>query len=326
LDLEISKNIIRDAYVQILKREPDKIGFDHFLNLFQNGKLNEDELIALMKNSEEFKPLELVENFIEKYDLLFRNKNKKQKLQELNKIGQYDKRNANFFWYGNNFGFLNNLVMKSHLKVGHNPKIWLMGSKPNNQYWKDIEDKITVVGLNDYLNVEEWLDFGGNLRMAASLWQLHFLYACGGLYCDADHFALKKFPDDKWIVCSGETNSNLFSTGFMQAPPNDELFLDAIKNYKSDWGILEIFTTAYKKKYGNTRSTHTPHLFYPYASYEWNTLFENVDIPNSFSIHFYQRALEDNLKEKFKLINENWCEKNPNTLLGRLYNWLNTTK
>ena len=30
---------------------------------------------------------------------------------------------------------------------------------------------------------------------AADFWRFTFLYEKGGLYCDADAFALKKFPD-----------------------------------------------------------------------------------------------------------------------------------
>ena len=35
--------------------------------------------------------------------------------------------------------FLNNIVIKSHIKVGHHPKIWVSGKIPSNKYWKDID-------------------------------------------------------------------------------------------------------------------------------------------------------------------------------------------
>ena len=326
MDTESSEKIIRNTYLKILRRESDKIGLDHYLNLFQNGTLDEEKLVALMKNSEEYKPLQSVNLFIKKHDLLFKNENKKQYLQELNKLGQPGKLNANFFWYGENFGFLNNLVIKSHFKVGHNPKIWLLGNKPTNQYWKDIENKITLVELDDYIDVKEWLEFGGDIRMAFSIWLFHFLHACGGLCCDTDHFALKKFPDDEWILSSAERDITTISLGVIKTPPNDDLFLECIENTKYDWGALEVFTDAYKKKYGHTKLTHPSNLFYPYKWYEWNTLFENIEIPNAYSLHFYQKALEDHLKEEFKNINKDWCEKNQNTLLGRLYSWVNNKK
>ena len=50
MDIESNEKIIRNAYLKILRRESDKIGLNHYLNLFQNGTLDEEKLIALMKN------------------------------------------------------------------------------------------------------------------------------------------------------------------------------------------------------------------------------------------------------------------------------------
>jgi len=57
--------IIFDAYQNILNREPDLHGLDHYLELLENGKIKPDDLEEVFKNSEEYKlshPIELEEN------------------------------------------------------------------------------------------------------------------------------------------------------------------------------------------------------------------------------------------------------------------------
>ena len=111
---------------------------------------------------------------------------------------------VNFLWGGNRFNFLQNLVIKSHIKVGHTPVIWISGTKPKGDYWKEIENKIVEKNADLVYNIEKFLSEGGNYRTAADLWRWHFLYEKGGIWCDSDLFALKHIPRDEWIVCSGE--------------------------------------------------------------------------------------------------------------------------
>ena len=40
MDIESNEKVIWNSYLKILKREPDKIGLDHYLNLFQNKKVD----------------------------------------------------------------------------------------------------------------------------------------------------------------------------------------------------------------------------------------------------------------------------------------------
>ena len=56
---------------------------------------------------------------------------------------------VNFFWRGERFSFLQFLVLKSHLKVGHVPVIWLSGNAPHSSYWKKIEHKIKIKNADD---------------------------------------------------------------------------------------------------------------------------------------------------------------------------------
>ena len=77
---------------------------------------------------------------------------------------------------------------------------------------------------------------------------------------------------------------------------------------------------SYRKVFGNTKSTHDGKLFYPYHWTNAKKIFENVEIPsNSYAVHFYQSKIKHDLKEKYDDINEKWCLRNQNTLLGRLF-------
>ena len=327
MDSVTSKKVVDEAYKKILKREPDELGFKHFLNLLTKGEITENELASLMKNSDEYKDIDLMNNFIKKYDLLFINNQTKNRLQQLSKKGDEGDLNANFFWHGKNFGFLNNIVIKSHLKVGYHPKIWLSGKKPTNEHWKDIESSVTVIDISEYFNAEEFLSFGGNLQIASDLWRFHFLYACGGYYSDLDNFVLKHFPDDDWVVCAPEEEPTLLGIGFIKCPPNSKIFLDSISNLKISWGGVNVFNESYRSVFGNTNSTHEGNLFYPYHWTNAKKLFENVEIhSNSYAVHFYQSKIKHDLKEKYNDINEKWCLRNQNTLLGRLFSWLNNNK
>ena len=298
MDSVTSKKVVDEAYKKILKREPDELGFKHYLNLLTKGEITENELASLMKNSDEYKDIDLMNNFIKKYDLLFTKNHTKNRLQELSKIGDRGTLNSNFFWYGKNFGFLNNITIKSHLKVGYHPKIWLSGEKPSNEYWKDIESNVTVIEFFDHIIPE------------------------------MDNFVLKRFPDDEWVVCNGsEEKPTLLGIGFIKSPPNSKIFLDSISNLKINWGGVDVFNESYRKVFGNTKSTHDGKLFYPYHWTNAKKIFENVEIPsNSYAVHFYQSKIKHDLKEKYDDINEKWCLRNQNTLLGRLFSWLNNNK
>lgn len=50
--------IIRKWYSEILNREPDKGGIDFYLPQLKDGKLSEEELIKILRNSKEFQILE----------------------------------------------------------------------------------------------------------------------------------------------------------------------------------------------------------------------------------------------------------------------------
>ena len=54
MDFKASKKIVDEAYEVILKREPDEVGFKHFTGLLQQNQLTKEELISLMKNSDEY--------------------------------------------------------------------------------------------------------------------------------------------------------------------------------------------------------------------------------------------------------------------------------
>jgi len=245
---------------------------------------------------------------------------------------------VNFFWCGQNFYFLEYIVIMSHLKVGHNAIIWLHGERPSTKYWQELENNVAIKNADTIFNTSDFISNGGNNRTAADLWRFNLLYQRGGLYCDTDAFALKTFPDDEWIVCSAETIPDTLSIGVLKAPPNHPIFQECINMIKMNWGNIQIFSQAYKNFYGNTNPTHISELFYPYKWADYKRIVSNYDIPlNSYSLHFYSNALEHNLPNSNNFIgrllgvgkglqtsdlNEEWCEIHSKTLLGKLWKWL----
>ena len=71
-----------------------------------------------------------------------------------------------------------------------------------------------------------------------------FLYACGGFYSDMDNFVVKHFPNDDWVVCSGE--DGFLNIGFIKCTQKNSIFFECIKKLKIDWGGVQVFTDAYR--------------------------------------------------------------------------------
>lgn len=217
---------------------------------------------------------------------------------------------VNFFWRGNNFTYLNRLCVISHIKSGHFPVMWLSGPTPTSPHWiSDLE--VTIKNADEIIDVSGFLEKGGNFKTASSLWRFKFLYEYGGLYCDTDALAIKKFPEDDWIISSSIPEENL-STGVIKCPPKQELFLKCLPKIKKTWGNVNVFTEEYKKAFGNTKCTHDNKLFYPFNWRQWKTMFLDLPIPDVYSVHLYHTMLErsDNVKEK--------KEYSPKTMLGRI--------
>lgn len=212
---------------------------------------------------------------------------------------------ANFFWKGDKFTFVNYITILSHIKAGHTPVIWLSGS-PSNKFIDKLKNKteVCIRNADDIFKVDDFISAGGNFKTASALWRFHFLYEHGGLYSDTDAYAVKHFPDDKWIIASGEDEkSNLISNGVIKAPAKDDIFLECINNIRSEWGNVEVFTNAYIKKYPNIPH-HYDKLFYPFSWRDWNKLFLQSNIPDCYSIHLYHQMLEKNNKVIDKNFNE----------------------
>ncbi len=130
----------------------------------------------------------------------------------------------------------------------------------------------------------------------------------------------------------------MLSIGVLKAPANHPLFLECIPLIKSNWGNVQVFSQVYKKYFGHANPTHKNELFYPYKWNEYKKLIRKTNIPlDSYSVHFYSNALEyclPNPKNYFvrhflkknrlhvKDLNKEWCEKNPETLLGMLWKFL----
>lgn len=218
---------------------------------------------------------------------------------------------TNFFWKGDEFSYLNQITVLSHLKVGHVPIIWLSGDKPKSKYWTD---NVETRNADLIYDINNFILKGGNFRTAASLWRFNFLYQYGGLYCDTDAFAVKHFPNDDWIVASGE-NVKKLSTGVLKCPPNHPLWLECIEKIKYKWGNVNVFNNIYLKYFNNNDSTHPNEQFYPFIWNDCEKLLADMSIPDCYSVHLYEYALKNKFAVEF---NEEWVKNNPNTLLAKL--------
>ena len=55
MNTEDLKNIIRQCYQDLLDREPDELGLNYYLKLFNQNKINsKPQLIEFIKNSPEY--------------------------------------------------------------------------------------------------------------------------------------------------------------------------------------------------------------------------------------------------------------------------------
>jgi len=217
---------------------------------------------------------------------------------------------TNFFWRGDDFQFLNRLTILSHLIVGHKVKIWLSGSEPKSKYWIDDIKDIQIENADDIADIDTFLKLPrANVRTAASLFRFKYLYKFGGLYCDTDMVALKKFPDNEWIIVSYD--DNVIAIGIIKAPKEHPLFVDCIKKIQARWGNVYIFTKYCGKH--RLKKTHPNNYFYPKSVLnKGKGLLKNTEIPNSYSIHLYFNGASN------KNIDHNTIKKYPDSLLAKL--------
>ena len=197
--------------------------------------------------------------------------------------------------------------------------IHLHGDTPNSNYWKLLEN-IAIKNAGDIIDITEFMNKGGNFRTASSLWRFRFLYEFGGWYSDCDALALKPWPDRfKWVLCSG--NRKLISTGVLKVPAHEEMFLFMINKLKHKWGNVGVFNDAYLRFKGDTNTNFESSEFYPFKWDEWKVLLKDRQIPdNCYSVHLYNTMFcRDGIINDM----QQWCDDNPDTMLGRLNRWVN---
>jgi len=215
----------------------------------------------------------------------------------------------NFFWGGDNFQFLNRLAIASHLLVGHEVIIWLNGKRPNSIYWVDdivqnIKDANESVNLNKFSTTLNKLNKGMyNLnknrykpihKVLSSPWRFEFLFKYGGIYCDVDGIALKKFPEQDWIIATDSNKAGVYTCGFMKAPARQRLFKTALKFWMSRPNPMAAFSRAVKLHKLNL--TNQRKDFFPFTSSEHSSylkshnkhiMLDHKTIYNSYSVHFF---------------------------------------
>lgn len=229
----------------------------------------------------------------------------------------------NFFWSGDGWTYLHDLTIKSHIVVGHKPRIWLHGNLPKSKYWNyDVYKKYGVINnADDIVNVRSFIEKGGNWKTASSLWRFLFLYEHGGWYADTDAVAIKEWPKDKWVLC--KNYKEMLSTGVLKVPSGRKMFLGMIEDLQFNWGNVKVFNHHYQLRYGNTNETIDGKLFFPFTWEEWKVLINaNYDnkILDGFSIHLYHTMFE-----RAKMIDniEILAKNKKDTLLGKIHKWVN---
>ena len=222
----------------------------------------------------------------------------------------------NFFWSGDNWTFLHDLTIKSHIVVGHKPVIWLHGDKPRSKYWNtDLYGN--TENADDIIDISQFMRDGGNFKTASSLWRFTFLHRYGGWYSDTDAIALKEWPDIDWVICGEEPG--ILSTGVIKVPKGQEMFLHMIGNMEYVWGNVDIFNKYYLQCHGNITETVNSLLFYPLKWREWRYLLSIMEIPDVYSVHLYHTMFE-----KYGMISdiEGILWRNKETMLSKI--WVST--
>jgi len=226
---------------------------------------------------------------------------------------------VNFFWKGDNFNLIHRLSVLSHYLVGHDVVVWLSGDKPDSPFWiNDYKDKIQIKNADEILNINSFIDSGGNFKTGSALWRYTYLYQYGGTYVDTDVIALNKFPDDDWIIVSGEKPEKGYASNSIIRVPKNEMFIkESIKNIRKKWGNVIVFSNAYKKYYGNPiKYTHANRLFHPFQYNEREMLFQKLSIPDAYSVHICHTFFD----RKNIFINWKYINRFPGTMLYKIAN------
>jgi len=224
---------------------------------------------------------------------------------------------VNFFWKGDSFDLIHRISILSHYLVGHDVVVWLSGNRPNSQFWvDDYSDVIKIKNADEIINIDDFLKSGGNFKTGSALWRYTYLYQYGGTYCDTDVIALTKFPDDKWIIVSGEKPENGYASNSIIRVPKNELFLkESIENIRAKWGNVIVFSDAYKKYYGTPiKYTHPNRMFHPFQFNERAILFSNLSIPGAYSVHICHTFFD----RRNIFIDWNYINQFKNTMLHKI--------
>jgi len=221
----------------------------------------------------------------------------------------------NFFWSGDNFDYICYMCITSHIRVGHIVNIWLYGNTPSSSYWGMLDfNSINIYDASDVFDISNFMkNKDANFRTASAMWRFHFLYEYGGWYSDTDAFAIKQWPTDKWVLCSGETDEELLSIGILKTPPKQQMFLDMIDNIKHKWGNVKVFNKYFRKYHKYSIKPYPSFDFYPFSWKDWEIMLSSISVPECYSVHLYNTMIQRNIGDIKKFIDER-----PESLIGRL--------
>ena len=146
----------------------------------------------------------------------------------------------NFYWFGDNFQFLNRLTLLSHLLVGHEPVIWLHGTRPDSIYWIDDIPEIEIRDANEIFDTTELIENGVDIRTTSDKFSYYLVKETGEYYADTDAIALLPWPDQEIVLAT--YHPDVINVGVFRFPKNHPVLDVCIKTHIPTWGNVNVFT------------------------------------------------------------------------------------
>lgn len=147
--------------------------------------------------------------------------------------------NVNFYWSGNDFQFLNRLVVVSHIEVGHKVKIWVHGEHPTNNYWIDDLNDVEILNADDIFDTSI-LKSKADIRTTSDKWSYYLLKKTGEYVADLDAIAIKHWPDDPIVLATYDPI--VINVGVIRLPKKHPVLDRCIETHEPRWGNVWIFT------------------------------------------------------------------------------------
>ena len=194
-------------------------------------------------------------------------------------------------WIGKKISRMEIACMRSFVSLGYKYHLYTYDHIDN------VPDEIKICDGNLIVNKKEIFTYnlpneqGGNSVSAFSnLFRYKLLYEKGGWWVDTDVYLLKKLPNYDYVLV--QEDKNKIASCILKFPPKNkfnQMCYDVCVNKNSKdlvWGETGplLVTEISKKLKLNTLESHN---FLPIKHHDVNYFMENIDIPCSYTVHFW---------------------------------------